>query len=76
MRLQKRPDGWKVTALGSDNCERDVAALAKRTASLENVLKRLNDGAFADVAAVVKAIKAADPKARPRGGGGQIGDSS
>ena len=75
MRLGKRPDGWKVVALGDDDTAGDAAELAERTASLEQVLKRLNDGQFADVTALVKAINAADPEARPRGGRGEIGDS-
>ena len=75
LRLQKRPDGWKVVAVDSDEGGRDLATLTKRTASLEKVLTDLNNGVFADLTALVKAINAADPKARPRGGRGEIGDS-
>ena len=74
MRLQRRLDGWKVTALGSDDAERDTVALAKRTASLEKVLANLRGGDFASVSDLVKAINAADPEARPSHSRGEIGD--
>jgi len=75
LRLQKRSDGWKVIAVGSDEGGRDLDALAKRTVSLEKVLTDLSAGKFSHLMDLAKAINAADPKARPRQLRGEIGDS-